>query len=491
MAGRKYDRRGQQRAHAYRYDQLSQPPRHAQSDVEHATETDSSYIFGKSDGSACRSQYETFDLPVVKRRLLRCAIWFGLIATVCFLGYIMVYVIMATIKGSESTDVNTPEFTLYKNSQFASCVQRTPQRAVNCTLLEANLNKRRYADLDWIGHRDHHHFMSGPGYQITNDARDPRPSWCDLASCLDGWKVIPSTPRDSAFGLTALRAWTNLLIVAFGVLWTINKMLSRPKTCKRYNPVDWSVLIWGFGQLGLWWWAFGTLVSNPNAAEPVSLAGWVSTWNLATSFRFHPWSCFFGQDSKTRRGLVIGLNVLTFIQWAATIHALRLQDTRNSMQKYDCLSSGIASAPGSSTCTDEQLCSTTWLFQNPDFMSEDNETSLMFYKIAVYYQIVLYPLIAGAEACDLLVFKGRWQKGFQLFRLALFLVGGYLGIVYAIPYFTSSDPKLPSEIEGGLATVAYDFSCRAIHIGISPTYAYLDMNAFARSFRIVRMWFNA
>ncbi|RMJ02314.1 hypothetical protein CDV36_015418 [Fusarium kuroshium] len=491
MAGRNYDRRGQQRAHAYHYDQLSQPRRHAQSDVEHATATGSSYVSRKSDGRTCRSQYDTLDLPVVKRRVFRCIVWFGLIAAVCFLGYNMAYQILAVVKGSEHTDVSTPEFTLYKNSQFASCVQRTPQRAVNCTLLEANLNSPRYPDLDWIGQQDRHHFMSGPGYQITNDARDPRPSWCDMASCLAEWKVIPSTPRDSALGLTALKAWMHLLITAVVVLWTINKMLSLPETCNRHNPIDWSLLIWQVGELGLWWWAFGTLVSNPDVAEPVSLVGWVSTWNMATSFRFHPWSCFFDRDSKTRRGIIIGLNVLTFIQWAATIHALRLQDSRDSMQKYDCLDSGIASAPGSSVCSDERLCSTTWLFQNPDFMSEDNETSLVFYKVAVYYQIVIYPLIAGAEAFDLLIFKGGSQKAFQFCRLFLFLFGGYLGIVYAIPYFISSDPKLPTEAVGGLATVAYDFGCRAIHIGISPTYSYLDMDAFARSLRIVRMWFNA
>ncbi|KAF4438681.1 hypothetical protein F53441_12754 [Fusarium austroafricanum] len=464
MAHRNNNRHGHRRAHGYRQGHLSTPGRHTQFDVEHATTSNSSYIFINSGGRRCRAEFDTAKMSAKKRLVFRCVVWFGLLAAVGFLGYIFAYHLMAVIKIPDHTSANTPAFTLYKNSQFESCVKKTPQRPINCTLLEADLDDTRYPNLDWIGQQNRHHFMSGPEYQITNDARDPKPSWCDLASCLDGWKVIPSTPRQSAFRLTAMKAWMHLLTLAVPVLWTINKMLSAPKKCNKIDPRDWIVLIWEVGQAGFWWWGFGTLVSNPDTAEPVSLVAWVSTWKLATSIRFHPFSCFFNRDSKTRRGIIVGLNVLTFIQWAATIHALRLQD-KGPAQKYDCLAAGIASAPGSSTCTAERLCSTTWLFQNPDFMSEGNETSLKFYEIMMYYQIVIYPLLTAAEVFTLVLNKSGWQKGFQVMQLVLFLFGGYLGLVYSAPYFTSPDPKLPSAIKGGLATVAYDYNCRAVHVG--------------------------
>ncbi|KAF5026418.1 hypothetical protein F66182_1483 [Fusarium sp. NRRL 66182] len=324
----------------------------------------------RSKKKTCKRQYDTLSQSGSKLWVLKALIWLGLMIIVSLLIYILTYNIMAVSKSSEPTDISNLSFTLYKNSQFAKCVQGPPERAVNCTLLEADLDNARYPNLDWIGQPDHHHFMSGPDYQITNNAQDPRPSWCDLASCLAEWKVVPSTLRHSAFELTALSAWVRLLLFGLVGLWTIKKTLSPPKVCNRRNPIDWFVLIYQTTAFGFWWWAFGTLVSNPEAAEPISLVGWIQTWNLAISFRFHPWSCFFRPGSRTRNGIVTGLYISTSLQWIATIYALRLQDDRDSIQKYDCLYPGIASAPGQSTCKDEHLCTTTWLFQNPDFETE-------------------------------------------------------------------------------------------------------------------------
>ncbi|KAI0970097.1 hypothetical protein F4678DRAFT_473449 [Xylaria arbuscula] len=391
-----------------------------------------------------------------KRIFGLCAAWLGLVAAVGFLSFNLVYAV-----------------------QFETCVNSSPEQ-VNCTLLEADLHSPRYPDLSWIGKQ-----------------------W-------EQWKIVPSIMHNSAFGFTALSAWSFLLTTAITVFWDLRGMLSPPETCKRSGVVDWTLLAWKVGQLGFWWWAYATFVRDPAMAEPVSLVGWISTWSLAVNFSLHPWACYFSLDSKIRRGIAITLNIATFAQWSATLHALQLQNNRDSIQKYDCLSSSIALAPGSSLCTAEQLCSKTWLFSNPDFTTEDTQTATVFYMIAVYYAIVVYPIYLFLSAASEVIrrwFPHRieqlesWVPGLdseegdhagpQVFRLALFGLFGYLGLFYSIPFFTSPDFTVDFHENSSWSTLAYDLSCRAVHVGISPKYAYLDINAFARNIRIAKMLFNA
>ncbi|KAI1283315.1 hypothetical protein F5Y07DRAFT_394229 [Xylaria sp. FL0933] len=295
----------------------------------------------------CRLPYAKLNLGKYLSRKQRifglCVVWFGLIATVGFLSFNVVYTV-------------SPEH-------------------VNCTLLEADLHDSRYPDLSWIGKQRDQYFITGPEYQVSASALDPMVSWCDLASCMAGWKIVPSIVRDSALGLTAFTAWSFLLITAIPVFWDLRGMLSPPETCKRSGFMDWALLVWTAGQLGFWWWTYATFVRDPTMAEPVSLVGWIPTWGLAVGFGLHPWACYFSLDSSIRRSIAIALNIATFVQWSATLHALQLQNGRDSIQKYDCLSLSIASAPGSSLCAAEQLCSKRWLFSNPDFTSEDAQTA--------------------------------------------------------------------------------------------------------------------
>ncbi|KAI1346759.1 hypothetical protein F5Y01DRAFT_330434 [Xylaria sp. FL0043] len=459
----------------------------------------------------CRIPYAKLNLGKKLSRKQRifglCVVWFGLIAAVGFLSFNVVYTVLAVVARPATTDINSPDFTWYKNSQFETCVNSSPEH-VNCTLLEADLHDPRYPDLSWIGKQRDQYFITGPEYQVSASALDPTVSWCDLASCMAGWKIVPSVVRDSALELTAFTAWSFLLITAIPVFWDLRGILSPPETCKRSGFMDWALLVWTAGQLGFWWWTYATFVRDPTMAKPVSLVGWIPTWGLAVNFGLHPWACYFSLDSSIRRSIAIALNIATFVQWFATLHALQLQNGRDSIQKYDCLSLSIASAPGSSLCAAEQLCSKRWLFSNPDFTSEDAQTAAVFYMIAVYYAILSYRIYLFLSAAST-VFR-RWypdviRRGWfsfgdskdgghaalQVFRLILFGFFGYSGLYYSIPFFTSTDFKVDFHEDSSWSTLAYDLSCRAVHVGISPTYAYLDINAFARNVRIAKTLFNA
>ncbi|KAK7715265.1 hypothetical protein SLS64_003963 [Diaporthe eres] len=400
---------------------------------------------GKS--TKCRTQLGTANLSSTKRTIALCLIYLGLLAAVAFHGCILAYQITAVTKRVTHTDDSTPEFALYKNSLFESCSKNTAAE-VDCALIEVDLTGGSLTR-QWIeDHRmekEDNYFMSRPDYRVYSSPENgPQVSitytWCELTSCLEGFKVIPSTPRDSAYGFTAMKAWSYLTMTALLVLLELRKMLFRPEKCK--------------------------------GIEPVSLDEWIVTWALVASLDFHPWRCSH-PDSKSRKVIRWALHLVLFAQWCTTIHAFRLQDRK--------------------------------VFQrNPVLLSDNDETSLMFYKIPAGIALAVYPLSLVWLAARLLLGTSYWtpQKLKEWFgeggvdrmssivRLFVALLFGYLGLCYAIVIFTSPSLSFDFDNPGGAATLAYDLGCRAVHVGVSPRYYYLDIE-YGRALRIARMWFNA
>ncbi len=68
-----------------------------------------------------------------KRIFGLCTAWLGLIAAVGFLSFNLVYAVLAVVARPAPTDLSSPDFTWYKNSQFETCVNSSPEQ-VNCTL---------------------------------------------------------------------------------------------------------------------------------------------------------------------------------------------------------------------------------------------------------------------------------------------------------------------------------------------------------------------
>lgn len=463
----------------------------------------------RGNGTECRTQLVPANLSSTKRTIALGLIYLGLLAAVAFQGCILAYQITAVTKRATHTDESTPEFALYKNSLFESCSKNTTAE-VDCALIEVDLTGR-YLTRQWIeDHRmekEDNYFMPRPEYRVSSSPDNgPQVStthtWCELASCLEGFKVIPSTPRDSAYGFTAMKAWSYLTMTAFFVLLELRKTLSRPEQCKGIGATSWLELVLPVASIGWWWWGLATLARDPNGAEPVSLDQWIVTWALVSSLDFHPWRCSH-PDSKPRKVIRWALHIVLFAQWCATIHAFRLQD-RKVFQRYDCLASGIDAAPGASSCSAENLCSKAWLFSNPDLLSDSDETALMFYKIPAGIALAAYPLTLAWLAARLLLGRSYWtpqklkewfgeggvDRMSSLIRLCVAVMFGYLGLFYAIVIFTSPSLSFEFDTPGGAATLAYDLGCRAVHVGVSPRYYYLDIE-YGRALRIARMWFNA
>lgn len=454
----------------------------------------------------CLAQFPSATTTKTKRRICLGLIYVGILAAVAFQVCILVFQIMVITKRAVAVDDSTAEFALYKNSLFEGCSANTTSQP-DCTLLDVDLT---HSSFTWSWIEDHRtesldeYFMSRSAYDVSSGSTT-RPkasySWCELASCLENFKVVPSTPRDSAYGFTGLKAWSSLLTTAIFVFLDLRKMFSDAEKCDGIGSRSWLELLPKAVSVGWWWYGFGLLLHDPDGAPPISLDSWIVMWNLSASLDFHPWRCRKPQ-SKPRRAISLALQVFTFVQVCATIHAFRIQD-RTVFQRYDCLQSEINAAPGSSSCTPEELCSNSWLFSNPNLLSNTDETAIMFYKITWIISLVGYFFTVLWLVFKTITGPAYWTPermkawfGDEVDRMSTIMrLGasgfiGYMGMCYAIVIFVSPEFKFTFDAPGGPATVAYDFNCTAAHIGVSPRYYYLDVG-YGRDMRIAKMWLNA
>lgn len=114
-----------------------------------------------------------------------------LVVIVAYLCLILAYVAAVLWKANRLPDHSESQYSLYKNTRFEACTA-TPSPNFNCSI---------FTD-DWTRP------PNGSHYSLWRHGRavifGPPENWCEAASCFNGWKVVPSTPRHSAFSLTTL-----------------------------------------------------------------------------------------------------------------------------------------------------------------------------------------------------------------------------------------------------------------------------------------------
>ena len=117
-----------------------------------------------------------------------------IIVIVAYLCLALAYMAAVLWKVNRLPDRIESNINLYKNTSFEACML-SPSPQVNCSAFTEE-TARIPSGSDYNGWLNH------PG------------NWCDVVSCFSGWEVVPSTPRDSAFGLTCLLIWTQLYFTA-------------------------------------------------------------------------------------------------------------------------------------------------------------------------------------------------------------------------------------------------------------------------------------
>ncbi|GIJ88931.1 hypothetical protein Asppvi_007859 [Aspergillus pseudoviridinutans] len=463
--------------------------------------------YGEPDVADCKFP----SLPKkVNKTWERNAIW-GIIGTAfflvaCFIGVAIAFTVVFAVKSPNfgGYSSHSPPYALYKNTRFEECYG-APASTANCSAILVSLND---TSITGSGGNDVAYLGSN---KVFNKDNNPIADWCEAISCFNDYKVIPSTPRDSAIWPTLLTSWATSAGFLAGSLFQLllqQKALYSPrnKPCKALGDIHWySWLFIGYDLFSFaWWWvSFGKLAAAPESAATPFIVGWVIPWKYAGLFRYHPFSCAFG---KNRRGKNVArwiLYILAAIQWIASWYVIHVNfpsrmaswGLRAPNPSYDCVQSQIDAAPGVSSCSATQICSRNWLFVDYGFelaYLHQNSTiaiGLMFLALTI---AALSPLLMAAAACFLRDKSPdlsprsllRWADPGPIAILSILSVFEIITGCILVDDMVKRLNVTPD------AAVAFDWECQAIHVALSPWRYYIDVD-YERGRRIAKLWFNS
>lgn len=261
-----------------------------------------------------------------------------------------------------SFEPDSPDFDFFKNSRFKECYNTQPD-AANCSVIADLLRPKAPPENQPGAMSD----MATTSIVSHSEGSPISYDWCQVAGCLNGFKIIPSTPRHSALGLAYIGPWCFTAVLLFSSNWHMNSRnmwLYRggPKPCRGLrdlNVVDWVLIAHGLiGPLVWWWVTFFRFAADRTQVATLSILSWATMWKFGGHVQYHPYWCAFPRASKV---LARVLMILAIIQWGAAVYVLSVHfpihiRPQAGHQAYDCLASRVAEAPGTSSCSTEQLC---------------------------------------------------------------------------------------------------------------------------------------
>ncbi|KAL8871022.1 MAG: hypothetical protein Q9174_003064 [Haloplaca sp. 1 TL-2023] len=445
-------------------------------------------------------------------------------------------------------EANSTSFAIYKNTRFEQCSQNaTAMQLADCSLVKNGLET-------WVFQEDLKHyalrenkstehgrgrgFFLEYGYDKDGDGRSLgvgggvdryNNTWCALATCLADAKVLPTKPRASAFRTTALVVWCFSNIGMMSSIWALKQQIGRKscaaernvdgyesvddkadsitEACERIGYLSWFFIVCDTAVFLFWWISWCMLAADPEDRAPISIILCLTTLRYAADLHYHPMACQFRPGSPWRRVLVRAVSALALFHWLATAYVVRLKfddifqlsvlgiGSAPLYSRYECLQDQIAGAPGTSSCTPQELCGREWLRSDPGFdMASSFLTRLYSHTFtvvsivtAVYLLILLcrkwgisWNCMCSRRRHD----APRWNK-----MLLAPLISGAIILISAIPFLVLEGWSLTGL--QGEATLAYDMECSVVHLTLSPELNYLDIGGLGRALRITKMWFGA
>jgi hypothetical protein len=280
---------------------------------------------------------------------------------------------------------------------------------------------------------------------------------------------------------------------------------------KELSWVDWLFLAYDICGPILWWWvSFGQFSVDPTMSTTIAMTSWVTALTLGSVIRYHPYSCALPAGRRTRRVLPLILNVLALLQWIAGVYVLSvyfgdLDGRISTLQRYDCLASQILDAPGSSTCSAEDLCSKSPFSRDAEFRYEDTfqfggRFTLLFYFF-LWTLMALMPFIflligwvSNLFACSRAeTWKEDTRYLLRVFNLGpsfYLAVASFISIIISVAYgihlLKTWDSKRDRE-----GVFIFHTECNALHVPLSAWRDYFDVSIYGRAFRIAKMVFIA
>ncbi|KAI1650744.1 uncharacterized protein F4817DRAFT_368116 [Daldinia loculata] len=441
--------------------------------------------------------------------LFKSLFWFMPIVLSGLLVAILVIYTLAIKDNSASIDPDSIEFQLYKNTRFQECSSQSSS-AVECTFLQYNLATDSRGFTDFSPNPSENYMVKLWLPADRSDYEGARYTWCDVASCLSGFKVIPSTPRPAAFYTLSLTTTLLTTMTIWSASWWMFKLFtSDPDECgEGLGKIFWVLAIFDTVTVAFWWVSLFMFMqaSNPLHFVPLSVLNWVTVWRYARSLHFHPVKCAFEPDSTPHRVLMWVLYLLTVAQWIAScvVFGLYYGDIvsmfgRGRYARYDCHEDRIDAAPGASSCSSAELCSKDWLLGDPGFEQSVYYGDLLVAIFWISTVVALAPILG-------LVFEGfrrlyrdqdffpsktsRFLKKWSSNASLEFVLLGLFFAVFVLDILTIVDIFRETGDNDRAGTFAFDLSCRAVHVSLSPWKYFLDINEFERAFKIAKTWFN-
>lgn len=431
----------------------------------------------------------------------------SLIAVV--ISFTVVFVVRKQKSGGLSID--SPEFALYKNTIFTECYNNASTFTnTNCTAIKNRLDSNRIS-----GFEDHNvaYINSDKMWEIDN--HDISWEWCEMISCFSDYKIVPSKPRSIAVWPTILSIWGPPAGFIIGsiyqyIMQQYDVYKKKKKACKGLKEIgiiDWIVHAYDLGSIIWWWYSFGRLVRNPDTATFPFPMGWVTVWKYAGVVRFHPYSCASRGNPKRIRYIRGALYVLAAVQWIASCYIMNLNwptyGRRVPSPSYDCVLDQINAAPGTSTCTADQICSRNWLFVDAGFspntdLGDRASLSILLLFCALTLAALAPVLLAIVVAImEPLIRKNGEKDPEDRFKRVLIWadVGPVVSICICSFFAIIVGGMLISQLVSRLnerpyAEVNLDWECKALHVSLSPWRYYVDVE-YEKNLRLVKMWFNA
>ncbi|KAJ6140317.1 hypothetical protein N7471_006803 [Penicillium samsonianum] len=374
-------------------------------------------------------------------------------------------VLFAVRTDNTGFDPNSPEYAVYKNTMFKDCY-KSPGLTQDCASIKTYL-----LDVNTSGVVA----LIGTSLPVPNNLTNNNTiyNWCEVISCFNNFKVIPSTPRPSAFWPTILEVWNKAAVTFLMAFWQLHKLQKalysdENTTCKGTEWDVWLIMAWDLASFIWWCIGFGRFAMIPTQYPMPSMLGWVSLWKYCYIIHYHPFDTRSGFNS-----------VLPY-------------------PAYDCLASRILDAPGSSPCSAEQICSNKRLFRSYDFIFPHRYISgyigLAGLLVALSIASIIMVCVLGAFPLIASMVKGgstgKWRR--KVSHLDFGFAGSLsMAAVACMIYaaLTGVDAFRTFEhLRQG--TVAFNSDCNVLHVNMSPWRYYLDVD-YELPLRVARMWFNS
>ena len=216
---------------------------------------------------------------------------------------------------------------------------------------------------------------------------------------------------------------------------------------------------------------------------------------------FHPYSCALRHNPTA---VIVGkwlLNTLGFVQWVVSVHLWKASSgTQSAYSTYDCLASQISAAPGTSTCSVEQICARDLLFRSYNFAFSNEGVDVTDPKHAMFvaFMVLSFGTIGRFLFLGLLpvVYIPRGTRTLPELRAKIdendsgFLISLALSSMACIIVggFTTAG-AIMSFRRGREGAFVIDWTCQTVHVNLSAWRYYLDVE-YELPLRAVKMWFN-